>query len=134
MSDSVGSWLADHELAEYAPLFHDNKIDMSILTELPATLKKALRRHNVPGASVALLRNGRIKHVTVKLSEMPDDEVRVSKKPAKKGEHAGKLGVTVEDLHVPRRPDRRNSPDRHAPPLHPGLLPLERTRRAGLGR
>ena len=33
---------------------------MSILTELPATLKKALRRHNIPGASVALLRNGRI--------------------------------------------------------------------------
>lgn len=34
MSDSVSGWLADHELAEYAPLFHDNKIDMSILTEL----------------------------------------------------------------------------------------------------
>lgn len=33
---------------------------MSVITELPATLRRGIRRHKVPGASVAFLRNGRI--------------------------------------------------------------------------
>lgn len=34
MSDKVGRWLAERELGEYAPLFRENKIDLSILPEL----------------------------------------------------------------------------------------------------
>jgi CubicO group peptidase (beta-lactamase class C family) len=33
---------------------------MSVVTELPAALRRGIRRHKVPGASVALLRNGRV--------------------------------------------------------------------------
>ncbi|MDG4649716.1 adenylate/guanylate cyclase domain-containing protein [Roseibacterium sp. SDUM158017] len=34
MSDKVSRWLAERGLAEYAPLFQENKIDLSILPEL----------------------------------------------------------------------------------------------------
>lgn len=37
---------------------------MSVVTELPASLRRGIRRHKVPGASLALLRNGRVTTAT----------------------------------------------------------------------